>query len=248
MHPALRHTAHRPWPLPSRPWAWRQSWHDLLFAHWPVAAERFRELVPAELELEEFDNTAWLGVVPFRMAGVTRWPLPAIPGISAFPELNVRTYVSYQGRPGVWFFSLDADNRPAVWAARRLFHLPYYLAQMSCREVDDGGVQYASQRIGVTPMVTFQGRYRPTGPVSSARAGTLDQWLTERYCMYMKASDGRLFRCEIHHQPWPLQPAELALDANTMAGPLGVELTGPAATLHYSRRLDVVVWSPERLD
>ena len=124
MHPSLRETAHRPWALPSARWSWRQRWCDLLFAHWPVPASVLRPLVPAALEVQEFEGTSWVGVVPFRMEGVTPRFLPAMPWVSAFPELNLRLYVSDGERPGVWFLSLDARNSLAVWAARTFFHLP----------------------------------------------------------------------------------------------------------------------------
>ena len=148
-HPALEQTAHRPWPLPQGRWAWRQSWRDLLFAHWPVDAAAVQSLLPPGLAVDEFDGATWLGIVPFRMAGVMRRPLPDLPWVSAFPELNVRVYVTAGGRPGVWFLSLDATNALAVGAARLLFHLPYYRAAMSV--VAEGeGVGYRCERKGLS--------------------------------------------------------------------------------------------------
>jgi uncharacterized protein YqjF (DUF2071 family) len=125
VHSSLKRTDHRPWELPERPWRWRQSWLDLLFAHFPVPARTLEPLVPKEIEIEEFDGTSWVGVVPFRMEGVTPRSLPDLPRLSAFAELNLRLYVRVGRRPGIWFVSLDAANRLAVWAARRWFHLPY---------------------------------------------------------------------------------------------------------------------------
>src|SRR5262245_24168620 len=146
MHPSLSRLDHRPWPLPGRPWTWRQTWRDLLFAHWPISVSALRRFVPRSLEIQEFDGTSWIGLVPFRMTGVMRRWLPDMPWISAFPELNVRVYVERDGKPGVWFLSLDATNALAVWAARRFFYLPYYRAQMSLQRSADGHVQYRSQR------------------------------------------------------------------------------------------------------
>src|SRR5262245_4554326 len=111
--------------------AMRMSWHDLLFAHWPVPVAAMRALVPAPLEVDTFDGAAWIGVVPFRMTRVGPLWLPPIPGVSSFAELNVRTYVTRDDKPGVWFFSLDAANPLAVRTARRFFHLPYFHAAMS---------------------------------------------------------------------------------------------------------------------
>lgn len=243
MHPAFRRTDHRPWPPPERPWTWRQSWLDLLFLHWPVPAEALRPLVPEALRIQEFDSTSWIGVVPFRMAGVMRRYLPDLPWVSAFPELNVRLYVEAEGKAGVFFLSLDATNPLAVWAARRFFHLPYYRADISL--VPDGEwIRYdSSRRDGEA---RFRGRYRPTGPIYEADPGALDHWLTERYCLYALDPRGRLLRNEVHHGPWPLQPAEAEIETNTKAAAFGIELSG-APLCHFARRIDVVVWGAEQV-
>src|ERR1700687_6083754 len=130
MMASLQDVAHRPWPLPARGWVMAGTWRDLLFAHWPVATTSLRPLVPARLRIDTFDGQAWLAVVPFRMSGVRLRGTPAMPWLSAFPELNVRTYVRCGAKPGVWFFSLDAGNPLAVGIARAWFHLPYYRAWM----------------------------------------------------------------------------------------------------------------------
>ena len=240
MHPSLAHVDHRPWPLPKAPWTWRQSWRDLLFAHWPIDAKALRPLVPEGLRIEEFGGTAWVAVVPFRMTGVMRRHLPDLPWISAFPELNVRTYVERDGRPGVWFLSLDATNPLAVWAARRFFHLPYHRAAMAL--TDDGRrIEYRSRRAEAR----FEGSYLPTSDVCRASPGSLEHWLTERYCLYARDPAGSLWRNEVHHAPWPLQKAEADLRVNTMLSTHGLALPGPPVLLHFARRVDVVVWSGE---
>jgi uncharacterized protein len=240
-------TVHRPWTLPSEPWIMAQSWHDLLFAHWKVDAATLRPHVPAELEIDKFEGQAWLGVVPFRMSGVQlRWT-PALPWLSAFPELNVRTYVTAQGKAGVWFFSLDAANRVAVAAARLSFHLPYFNARMTCGDLD-GWIQYQSERTHPgAPSATLEARYRGTGKTFEPQRGTLAHFLTERYCLYSAASEGRVYRGEIHHSPWLLQPAEAQITRNSMIEAAG--LTNPAAPplLHFARRQDMVVWAPHRV-
>jgi uncharacterized protein YqjF (DUF2071 family) len=244
MHPALQRTDHRPWPIPDGRWTWRQSWCDLLFAHWPVAVDALRPLVPDELEIQQRDGTSWVGVVPFRMEGVTRRPLPDIPGISAFPELNLRLYVERDGRPGVWFLSLDATNRLAVWTARRLFHLPYFHARIEARP-DGDDIRYDSRRSGSG--VEFRARYGPRSAPYEADPGTLEHWLTERYCLYARSPARRLFRTEVHHVPWPLQRAEAIIETSELGRPFGLELAGPPALLHFARRIDVVVWPPQRV-
>lgn len=244
MHPALKRVDHRPWPLPEQPWLHRQSWRDLLFAHWPVPAAALRAHVPAPLSVQEFDGTSWVGVVPFRMSGVSGRGLPSVPGLSSFAELNVRLYVEYQGKPGVWFLSLDAASRAAVWAARRFFHLPYHHARMRVESASDE-VVYDSVR--VHDGVRFEGDYGPISEVYEARPGTLEHFLTERYCLYARSPSGRLYRGHIHHWPWPLQAARAEIRENTLLGPHGIRLPDMPPLLHFSRRLDVVLWLLESL-
>lgn len=241
MHSAFTRIDHRPWPAPAREWTWRQSWRELLFAHWPVRASDLKHLVPPGLSVQEFEGTSWIGVVPFRMTGVMRRPWPDLPWVSAFPELNVRLYVEKDGKPGVWFLSLDATNPLAVWAARRFFYLPYYRAQMSLALAPDG-IHYQSQRTSAR----FTATYRPTSDAYTATPGSLEHWLTERYCLYALGPDGALRRNEVHHAPWPLQRAEAQIAENTMVESHGLQVRGPAPLLHYASQLDVVVWSADR--
>ncbi len=245
-HPALTRIDHRPWPIPSSPWRWRQSWSDLLFAHWPIPAKDLRPLVPAGLEIQEFDSTSWVGVVPFRMHGVMLRPFPDMPYVSAFPELNLRLYVERDGKPGVWFLSLDATNPLVVWAARRFFHLPYVRARISLEE-DSTGIRYLSDRVGGESPVRFHASYRSVGEPYESEPGTLEHWLTERYCLYAQSPDGKLYRADVHHHPWPLQRAAAEVEKNELLKPHGLELHGPPALLHFSRRVDVVVWSPRAI-
>lgn len=246
MHPAFIRTDHRPWPLPTACWTWRQQWKDLLFAHWPVPAATLRPLVPAGLDIQEFDGTSWAGLVPFRMAGVMRRPLPDLPGVSAFPELNLRLYVERDGKPGVWFLSLDASNSLAVWAARRFFHLPYYRAEMTV-EAEGEGVRYRSARRAPAAPAVFRGSYRPISLEFASARGGLEHFLTERYCLYAQAPSGALWRTDVQHVPWPLQRAHVEIEENTVAEAAGLRIDGPPALLHFSRHLDVVVWPPRRV-
>ena len=246
MHPSLHHTRHRPWPLPAGEWAWRQRWCDLLFAHWPVPAALLRALVPRELEIDQFDGTSWVGVVPFRMEGVSRRPFPDIPGLSAFPELNLRLYVTRDRRPGVWFLSLDATSTIAVWAARTFFHLPYHHAAIDIRPCGPG-FRYRAERFGALETIRLDADYAPAGPPSESAAGSLEAFLTERYCLYTLDSAGALLRCEVHHKPWPLQPATGSIDAAGLVAPHGLSLPSVPPLLHFARGVDVVVWSPRRV-
>lgn len=220
----------------------QQTWSKLLFAHWPLKAEILRPLIPTAFTLDTFDNTAWIGVVPFYMSNVRFRGLPALPTTGAFCELNVRTYVLYQGAPGVWFFSLDASSRLAVLGARLAFRLPYFHARMRLK-VEGDSLAYHSQRIhrGAEP-AAFAGRYQPVSPVFRSRPDTLEYWLTERYCLYASDRQGRIYRSDIEHLPWPLQTAEAELQSNTMTQAASIHLPGTQPLLHYAERVEVKAW------
>ncbi|MGH9775717.1 MAG: YqjF family protein [Candidatus Acidiferrales bacterium] len=247
MRPASPDASHRPWPLPAARWVMEQTWHELLFAHWPLPASVLRPLIPEPLTIDTFDGQALLGVVPFRMSGVRVRGLPALPGLSAFPELNVRTYVTRDDRPGVWFFSLDAGNSIAVAAARAWFHLPYFRARMSLENLC-GEILYRSLRTHRgAPPAEFRGRYRPAGEVFAAAHGTLEYFLTERYCLYA-AHREKILRADIHHPLWPLQLAEAEFELNTMAATLGIALPAAPPLLHFASRQHVLVWPPREIN
>jgi uncharacterized protein YqjF (DUF2071 family) len=244
MHPSLKFLEHRPWELPSGPWVMAQNWEDLLFAHWPLPVHAMRALVPGGLELDTFEERAWIGIVPFRMSGVRLRGMPAVPGLSAFPELNVRTYVKTEGKPGVWFFSLDAANRVAVEVARAWFHLPYFRAHMKVR-TEGTEVIYGSSRADRRGRgEQFEARYAPWGECFHAQPGWLEYFLTERYCLYAQRPDGTLLRSEIHHAQWELMCGRGRISTNTMVKSLGIVLSGEPV-LHLSKLQEVVVWAPE---
>jgi uncharacterized protein len=230
-------TAHRPWPVPEEPWVMAQTWDELLFAHYRVPAKALRRLVPQQLELEEHDGTAWLGVTPFVLTGFRLRGTPPLPALSSFLELNVRTYVTVDGKPGIWFFSLDASSRLAVEAARITYRLPYHHARISVGRSGDR-VAYSCER-AADPERKFEGRYRAAGDVFNAEPRSLEWFLTERYCLYA-VDQGRLHRAEIQHPPWPLQLADAEIAANTMPPP-EIELEGEPL-FHFSRRQDVLIW------
>jgi uncharacterized protein YqjF (DUF2071 family) len=245
----LAEVAHRPWPLPRQPWVMGQRWSDLLFIHRQAKLDAMRALVPPALTLDLYGGAAWVSVTPFYLSHLRPRGIPPLPWVSEFPELNVRTYVTYGGKPGVYFFSLDAGNALAVYAARLLYHLPYFRASMTTGESRDGTRHYRSRRTHRgAPAAELSARYRPAGPVTHSKPGSLDHWLTERYCLYALDTARRLYRAEIHHHPWPLQPAEAELERDTMAAAAGLALPAEPARLSFSRRLDVVVWAPERVD
>ena len=228
--------------MPDRPWAMTQTWHDLLFAHWPLDAAVLREIVPADFPLDLFDGRAWVGIVPFQMTNVAPRGVPSLPWISEFPELNVRTYVRVGDRPGVYFFSLDAGSAVAAQAARTLLNLPYHAATMSVRANGDR-VEYESRR-GDSGAAEFVAEYGPTGPVFRAAAGTVEHFLTERYCLYHRNHRGVPYRVDIHHPPWPLQAARARFTRNSMAAANGFMLPHDDSLLHFAKRQDTVAWLP----
>jgi len=224
-----------------------QVWQRLLFAHWPVPAEMVRPLLPAGLALDTWDGHAWLGIVPFQMERVHFRGLPGIPTATRFGELNVRTYVTADDKPGVFFFSLDAGSLLAVLGARALFALPYYHARFAIA-TEGGVIHYRCERRGSgKPRTLFEARYETTGPVQLAQPGSLEDWLTARYCLYTTRG-ARLMRGEIHHAPWPLQPATADIIRNTIAEPTGIHLPATAPLLYYSEQLEVVVWPLRAVD
>ena len=214
-----------------------QTWDDLLFVHYRVPAEQLRELVPEGLEVQEHSGSGWLGVTPFVVTGLRARGLLPLPFVSSFRELNVRTYVTRDDRPGIWFFSLDASSQVAVEAARRLYRLPYFRAEISLRRRGQEILYDCSRDDGKA----FSASYRSDGEPFSAEPGALEHFLTERYCLYAE-HDAQLYRADIHHRPWPLQQARAQVDLNTMP-PMKVPEDDPL--VHYSARQDVVIWPLE---
>jgi uncharacterized protein YqjF (DUF2071 family) len=240
---SLGETAHRPYPPPATPWSLRQTWYHLLFAHWRVESRKLAQLVPAPLELDLYRGEAWVGIVPFGMKRVAPRRLPALPWISKFLELNVRTYVRHQGKPGVYFFSLDAANPLAVEIARRWYGLNYLRAKMSLEE-RAGWIEYRSERTDPRASdAKLELRYQPLGLPFLASRGTLESFLVDRYRLFT-ALEGVARCAEIHHGPWPLQRARADVGANTMARAAGIELDPMAPHLLYAREIEVLAWSP----
>jgi len=242
-HPSLQRTNHRPWPLPTWPWIGRQTWRDLLFAHWPAPAPALRSYVPHGLEVQEKDGSSWVGVTCFRLTDLSLRALPELPWVGRFLELNVRLYVERDGKPGVWFLSLDASSTLAVAAARTLLNLPYVRARMSMTALD-GGFRFQSDRCRRAP-ARFTAEYEPAGTAREPSPGTLEHFLTERYCLYTRIPGGRLARVQIHHWPWPLQDALGKVDATGLLAAHNLPVTGPPALLHFAASQDTIIWPPE---
>lgn len=231
---------HRPFPPPPGPWLMTMSWLDLAFLHWEVDPQALRAVVPGALPLDLHQGRAFVAVVPFRMEHVSGRLLPDVPGVSAFCELNVRTYVCLDDRPGVYFFSLDATQPIAIWGARTFFHLNYLKAQMVCRREGDDVVTRCAREDRRGPAGRFAARYGPTGPARAPEPGSLEAFLVDRYCLYTVDDDGRPLRAHIQHGPWPLQPGRCTIDEDTIV-PVPLERKGEPL-VHFARSIDVVGW------
>src|SRR2546423_1865444 len=161
-----------------------QKWGKLLFMHWRIEASELRPLIPEEIEIDTFDGTAWIGIIPFTMWDIRAFPpyLPAVPGLSAFHELNVRTYVHYDRVPGVWFFSLDANSASAVFGSRTFYYLPYYNADIDLKQ-SGGMIDYSLERTD-DPPAGFKGSWNIGETIPFSHPDSLEFFLTERYCLY----------------------------------------------------------------
>jgi uncharacterized protein len=225
----------RAWPTPPTPWRWSQRWLDLAFFHWPIDEAQLRPHVPPQLELDLFDGRAWISAVPFRMAGVRPRLLPPVPGISSFTELNLRTYVTRDGKPGVFFFALIAGTRPVAWLSRRLSGLGYRYAPMTWTRAA------ADVHLTVAGDDDFDATYEIPSAAAPARAGTLEHFLVERYCLYHVRGDGSVQRGEVDHPPWTIAPAKFSLRRAGLVERL-LPNAGPPALAHATAGVAVHAW------
>ncbi|MGD0832351.1 MAG: DUF2071 domain-containing protein [Terracidiphilus sp.] len=248
----LVRTSQKPRPLPSGRWLMRQRWNDLLFAHWPVAAEALQSLLPQGLQVDTFQGSAWLGAMPFWMDRIKVRGLPPIPGSRNFPDLSLRTYVREErsGTPGVACLSLDASNLLAVAMGRALYRLPYHWAAMHLEQRSEREFDFYSRRRFAGRRVVFRARYRGLGPsrrLAESRPGSLEYFLMERYCLFTRNREGEPVRANLHMVSSPLEEAEAVIEENDLASALGIKLPEIEPVLHYARRLAVYVWPSERV-
>ena len=224
-----------------------QNWGKLLFMHWRIDEKLLRPLIPAQLTIDSYDGSAWIGVIPFTMWGIRASFLPPLPGTSAFHELNVRTYVTFNGIPGVWFFSLDAANKLAVRAARKFYNLPYFNARMSLDQAGES-IHYSSTRQDTRGApAELKATWAIGERLPRSSPGSIEFFLTERYCLYSER-DAKLYRAQIHHQPWPLQAAKLNSFSSTMIESLGLSTPSGEPLLHYAEELSVDIWPLKKVE
>jgi uncharacterized protein YqjF (DUF2071 family) len=252
MREYLVRTSNSPRPLPSGRWVMTQRWNDLLFAHWPIPPSSIARFIPDGLRVDTFQGSAWIGVVPFWMDRIKLHGFPPIPFTRSFPELNLRTYVRDEQTctPGVYFLSLDANNLLAVAFARTVYGLPYHWAEMRLQQRSEREFSFYSRRRTTGRPVVFNARYRGLGPtrqLAESRSGSLEYFLTERYCLFSRDRAGQPMRASVHHVPWPLEEAEAEIAQNDLAAAIGIQLPDQSPVLHYSRRLAVYVWQLQGL-
>ncbi|EMJ46808.1 YqjF family protein [Leptospira santarosai] len=238
----LKQTSHRPWPLPEKNPFMIQYWEELAFLHWEIPQKFVEEILPKGLEVDTYQGKTYVGLVPFRMKGVRPVCLPPLPWISYFPELNVRVYVKAEGKPGVYFFSLDAGNRFVVEVARKFFHLPYLNAKMMLQRKNIQKEFYTLRTDPRGNPAEFEAAYRPISEVYHSKPDTLEHWLTERYCLYCNDSRGTIYRGEVHHLPWPLQKGECMIRKNTILQSHYLPLLHKEPLVHYSNSIKVALY------
>lgn len=238
---------------PDSPVLMHQNWHHLLFMHWEVPPAELQALLPHGLELDTFDGKAYVGLVPFTISGVRPSFVPPIPLISSFHEVNVRTYVHRGGKdPGVWFFSLDAASALAVTAARTMYKLPYFDASITFEVSDEPlqTVEFHSRRTDPRGAMPANGRvvYKPAdGVVTHAPMNTLEFFLLERYILYAADDHHNLYKARVHHQPYPIQRAEVLELEETLVWAAGIRRGEEAPIRHYAKEVNVKVYALDRV-
>jgi len=223
-----------------------QNWGKLLFMHWPIAPELLRSLVPERLTIDTFKSMAWIGVIPFTMWGVRPVLLPAVPGLSDMHELNVRIYVHLDHHPGVLFLSLDINSVIARTAARNFYFLPYYYANIDLEQKGET-IHYTLERDDADgTKAKFDARWKIGEELSYSKPGSIEFFVTERYCLYTEHRN-HIYRARIYHEPWPLQKAELLSMKSTMIESHGLPTPAEEPLLHYAEALAVDIWPIEEL-
>lgn len=244
MTSVLNQIGHRPYPLPDQPWVLSMRWHDLLFLHWNVSPDHLKPHIPDELEVETFEGSAYLGLIPFRMSHIHARYLPPFPRVHSFPEINLRTYVSDGSHSGVWFFSLDAGSTLAVRTARWAFALPYFQAHMRIEEGEKQKIHYRSERDEREEgHLLYEGTYRRTDRIREREKTDLQSFLVDRYCLFSAGKSGRIYRGDIHHPPWSLYRAESTIRRLEIEGHPSIPDTSPDSIL-FAPDLSVRAWWP----
>ena len=233
---------HRP---PGQP-VMHQVWGKLLFMHWRINENLLRPHVPQSLAIDTYGGSAWIAIAPFTSWDIRALPpfVPPVPGLDSMHELNVRTYVHYDGVPGVWFLSLDANSRAAVLAARTFFHLPYYNADIEMN--GKRKIKYRLKRRD-DPPAQLKADWSVGEALPQSQPGSREFFFTERYILYTEHED-ELYRARIHHEPWELYEAELTNFGSTMLEGKQIPEPKTEPILHYAEEISVDIWALESVE
>lgn len=237
MYKEFLETDQRPFPIRNNRWVMTQVWKQLLFCHWPVPADLLKEYIPPQLELDVFDGQAWLGIIPFQVEDMRLRGLPQLPYLSTYLELNVRTYVTYKGTPGIYFFNLDANKWMDVLGARIFAFLPYRKASMKM-EVKG---QHTCFQSNYNQNELLDIVYHPVSEPILPSKSSLEFWLFERYCFYTPMGKS-IFRGDIHHDRWRVRKAEAEVRKNTIVPFIPETYKERPPLLHFSDKKQVFVW------
>ncbi|MFC5541612.1 MAG: DUF2071 domain-containing protein [Bacilli bacterium] len=224
--------------LPAKiPWLMKQTWSDILFLHYPVKKEVLELHLPPNLELDTYEGTGWVTIVPYMMKASGFRGLPSIPMGAGIPGINVRTYVKAGEKPGIYFFKLAIRNRLAAIAAKSFFQLPYLYMDISLRRT--GETVCFESRAHPIPLVC---EYRVQSPASPVEKGSLGEWLLERYCFYTTGPKGKLLRGDIFHESWIIQNIDLIGMENNIFSTFRLNPQSFRPVIHYSKQLNVHFW------
>lgn len=234
---------------PDRFAAGYHRWSDLTFLHWRLPPEIIAPLIPKELTVDTWEGDAWLGIVPFRLSGVRPWWSCSVPGVSHFEETNLRTYVHFRGRdPGVWFFSLDAARRLAVFLARVGWHLPYHFARMEILK-QGNEIQYLSfrQQHGSPPAhVHLQIELSRELP-RPAETDSLESFLVDRYLLYSHTRMGAIFQGQVFHEPYHITPVTVTHLRQSLTTAMGITVPDTCDHAVYCPGVDVQVFGLQKV-
>lgn len=227
----LSNVAHRTWSYPDTQWIWYQEWNNALFLHYEIDQKILQSIIPNHLELDTYKGAAWISAVAFKMESIKPRKLPAISPISYFLEINVRTYVIYNGMPGVYFLDIKANNKLSCFLAKHISGLPY--------EFSD--IIYNSNKL---KSKNLYAEFKVQSSIDTK--SELDIWLTERYSLYNTNSSNDLFRYEIHHMPWELYNVDIK-DVKTESKNTLLQSLALPTVAHYSPGVKVLAWKAEKL-
>ena len=237
-------TDHLPFPMPERKHSLEQNWVSLTFMHWEVDPDILRAHVPEDLEIDLFDGKAYIGIIPFRMEKVRPRKLPSVPLISNFPEFNIRAYVTSNGKSGVYFLTLDAQSYITCLYAPFAYSLPYKYAKCNLERNNQNGFIWHSKRR--SDGLSLRGQSFPNGPILEAEKNSLEEFLFERYCLYVKHK-GKTCRAYTYHEPWKYRVGDAELIENTLTDSynLGINNILKPDLVHLSEGVEVLTWKIE---